>query len=92
MAISRVLAGPVPVQLPVEGAFGVRLHFDDETREIGRVDLGRPWRGLTVSPGETLTAHVPNNTTLTIRYRRSGIGGLLERRTAHPRLRLMATT
>jgi hypothetical protein len=59
---------------------GVSLTFDDDSSEISRVDASKPWRGLEIPPGDTLQAHVLNNRTLTIKYRRSGRTGLLERR------------
>lgn len=70
-----------PVTLPVEGGHGVQLTFDDEVLEIGRTDLELPWRGIVIPPGEVLTARVSNNVTLTVRYRRGGLGGVFERRT-----------
>lgn len=37
-------------------------------------------RGYVLQPGETFLAHVGNNETLTIKYRRAGWSGLLEHR------------
>jgi hypothetical protein len=63
-----------------EGKLGVSLAFDDEVLEITRFDSGKRWRELVVPPGDTMRAHVVNNRTLTIRYRRDGFFGRLERR------------
>lgn len=67
-------------ELPWDGLLGVHLKFDDETAEIRRADWRRPWRHVVVGPGETLTAHVPVNTSLHIDYRRAGWSGVFERR------------
>jgi len=56
------------------------LHVDDEVTEIRRTDNDQPWRTVVVAPGDTMTAHVLNNTTLRIRYRRAGAFGVFERR------------
>lgn len=58
----------------------VSLSYDDEVQDISRTDRRRPWRGLPVLPGDTLTAVVSVNSTLCIRYRRAGWLGVLERR------------
>lgn len=66
--------------LPVDGQNGVTLRFDDETLEIARWDWQRPWSEVLIPPGDTLAAHVPNNSALRIRYRRDGQLGRFERR------------
>ena len=63
-----------------ESPEGIRLHFNDETSEIRREDWQKDWTNQEVLPGDTLTAIVPTNSTLIVRYRRAGPGGLLERR------------
>jgi hypothetical protein len=63
------------------GALGVSLTFDDATLEIRRSTSDRPWRGQVVPPGETLEAHLVNNRTMIIQYRREGWTGIFERRT-----------
>lgn len=63
------------------GTHGVEMSFDDEVLEISRVDREKPaWAGQRVPPGDTLQVSVPNNTSLTIRYRRAGALGIFERR------------
>jgi hypothetical protein len=63
------------------GTQGVEMSFDDEVLEISRVDRDAPaWAGQLVPPGDTLQVKVPNNTSLTIRYRRAGPLGIFERR------------
>lgn len=62
-------------------AMGVTLQLDYEMAENSLQDAGRGWSGVLVEPGDTMTAHVPTNTDLAIRYRRTGIWGMLERRT-----------
>jgi hypothetical protein len=63
------------------GTQGVEMSFDDEVLEISRVDREEPaWSGQRVPPGDTLRVSVPNNTSLTIRYRRAGPLGIFERR------------
>lgn len=66
--------------LPWDGILGVRLSLDDFTAEIARQDWQRAWGEVSVEPGDTLTAHVPTNTTLYLDYRRAGWSGVLERR------------
>ena len=39
-----------------------------------------PWNKVVIPPGDTLTAHVPNNSDLRIKYRRAGLFGIFERR------------
>jgi hypothetical protein len=41
---------------------------------------GMPWNTVTIPPGETLTCTAPNYMIVTIRYRRAGVTGRLERR------------
>ena len=67
-------------EMPWDGLFGVRLSLDDSTAEIARRDWQRPWSEVVVESGDTLTAHVPNNTSVYVDYRRAGWSGLLERR------------
>lgn len=77
---------PMPWRdLPVDGGYGVTLWFDDEALEIARsdVDGGTPWNKIVIPPGDTLTAFVTLNTSLEIRYRRTGWLGVLERRALH---------
>jgi len=73
-----------------ERAPGISLVYDDEVQEISRQEP-RPkrfrrkprepsWRGQRVLPGDTLTAYVDLNRTLTLYYRRAGMFGVLERR------------
>ena len=62
------------------GPHGLTLRFDDDTAEIAREDWQRPWNHVVVRPGDTLEAHVPNNITLMIEYRRAGWSGVFERR------------
>lgn len=68
------------VELPYEGMTEANLALDDGVEEIGRQDWQRPWSRVMVSAGDTMTAHVLNNTTMEIRYRRAGPWGVLERR------------
>lgn len=56
------------------------LRLDNEVAEVRRVEARLAWRSITVAPGDTMTAHLLNNTTLRIRYRRAGPFGLVERR------------
>lgn len=63
-----------------ESDMGDHLTFDDETLEVRRQDWEKPWEGLEIPPGETLTAHVPVNHTMSIKYRRAGPVGWVERR------------
>lgn len=70
-------------ELPVfegDGKLGVSLAFDDEVDEITRFDKQVRWRGLVLRPGDTLQARVLTNCAITIRYRRSGCFGFVERR------------
>lgn len=76
---TRVLPPWVPHE--EEGDLGIRLQFDDEVLELNRDSDDSPWAGQLVPPGDTLTAFVNLNRTLTIRYRRAGLFGLTERRT-----------
>lgn len=64
-----------------EADLGISLRFDDEPLELGRDADEKPWRGLKVPPGDTLTAYVNLNRTLVLEYRRSGVFGVFERRT-----------
>lgn len=67
--------------LPVDGGIhGVSLSIDDEVADTARTDNQRPWSEVSITPGDTLTARVPTNTTLIIDYRRAGWLGILERR------------
>ena len=76
----RDLPGWVPHE--EEASLGIRLHFDDEVLEMTRDDGHKDtWRGHVVPPGDTLTAFVNLNRTLSIRYRRGGLLGFAERRT-----------
>lgn len=71
----------VPLDPTREGGHdGVRLMLSDEIDEITRFEQRRGWEGLEVRPGDALVAHVGNNAQLNIRYRRSGLFGVLERR------------
>jgi hypothetical protein len=63
-----------------EDGLSATLHLDDEVTEIRRLDNRQPWRAVVVAPGDTMQAHVLNNTTLRIRYRRAGAFGTFERR------------
>lgn len=68
------------VSLPTEGGIhDVHLGFDDDMLWTLQTD-GMPWNTVTIPPGETLTALVPNWMILTIRYRRAGLSGWFERR------------
>lgn len=67
-------------ELPPDGLLGVRLYLDDETAEIGRMDWRSAWDQVVVVPGDTMTAHLPTNTSLYIDYRRAGWSGVFERR------------
>lgn len=58
---------------------GVSLMLDDWDQVRDEWHAGG-WRGVTLLPGETLTARVTTNTVLRIKYRRSGMTGALERR------------
>jgi hypothetical protein len=69
-----------PKDLPTDGISTCSLSFDDEVLDTGRTERDLRWRGVTVPPGESLTAHVGVNHTLTVRYRRAGLGGRFERR------------
>lgn len=64
-----------------EKSRGATLHLDDEVSEIRRLDAPVAWNRVIVPPGDTMKAHVMNNTDLRIRYRRSGWLGVFERRT-----------
>jgi hypothetical protein len=60
---------------------GATLHLDDEVSEIRRLDRTTSWNRVIIPPGDTMKAHVMNNTDLRIRYRRAGWLGVFERRT-----------
>lgn len=80
---SRLDGGLKPVPMPCHDAFqtvSATMTFTDEVLEIGRTDRSMEWGRVKVPPGETLIAHVGGNTTVTIRYRRAGLSGRLERR------------
>lgn len=62
------------------GLHGVWLHLDDEVPEIRRMDSLVPWGKVVIPPGDSMTAHVPNNSDLRIKYRRAGLFGIFERR------------
>ncbi|MFD7076093.1 hypothetical protein ACFV9G_17955 [Nocardioides sp. NPDC059952] len=64
----------------VDDRRGISLRIDDEVSEIKRLDRQHSWRGVVITPGDTLTATVPNLTDLRIKYRRAGAFGLAERR------------
>ena len=66
--------------LPGENDYGAYMALDDEVAEIGRDEQQRPWREIVLVPGETITASVNLNTSLSIKYRRAGWSGVLERR------------
>lgn len=38
------------------------------------------WRQFTLPPGDALLVRMPNNSQLRVRYRRAGLGGIVERR------------
>lgn len=59
---------------------GIDLRFDDASDEMARQVHGGRWSGKVVRPGDTLTAYVNLNRSLTMRYRREGKLGFLERR------------
>jgi hypothetical protein len=63
-----------------EERLGVGLRFDDSSDEMARQVHGGLWSGQVVRPGDTLTAYVNLNRSMTIRYRREGSLGFLERR------------
>ena len=63
-----------------DNGLSATLHLDDEVTEIRRLDNRQPWRTVVIAPGDTMKAHVLNNTTLRIRYRRAGAFGTFERR------------
>lgn len=64
-----------------EKSRGATLHLADEVSEIRRLDRPIAWNQVIVPPGDTMKAHVMNNTDLRIRYRRAGWLGVFERRT-----------
>jgi hypothetical protein len=70
------------VELPAEGlpSHDISLTFDEEMNEISREEWQTPWSQVVVEPGDSLLAHVPNNASLYIDYRRAGLSGILERR------------
>jgi hypothetical protein len=63
-----------------EKSRGATLHLDDEVSEIRRLDRTISWNKVIVPPGDTMKAHVLNNTDLRIMYRRAGWLGVFERR------------
>lgn len=63
-----------------ESTHGVGLCLDDEVADTRMYSMDLSWKGTILPPGETLTAFVGNNTSLQIRYRRSGWAGIFERR------------
>lgn len=73
--IERVDLGPDDAE-----SVGATLHLDDEVSEIRRLDRPIPWKEIVVQPGDTMKAHVLNNTDLRIAYRRAGWLGVFERR------------
>lgn len=70
------------IELPLAGdrADGASLSFDDSTLETLLYVHHRSWKGVTIPPGDTLQAVVPNMHGLRIKYRRAGCFGILERR------------
>lgn len=77
-ATGRIEPREVPTE---EGSTGpVQLTLDDGIAEITRHEQRLQWRQVVIPPGDTLTAHVSNNTDLEIKYRRDGLLGQLERR------------
>ena len=84
----------LPVRILRASINGVETYNDatrkfddvDVSDEEGRLMLGDGFgdppetRGYIVQPGETFSAYVDLNQVLTIRYRRAGCSGLLERR------------
>lgn len=70
---------PPSRDLPV--GFGGSLTFDDHVLETRRSDRDVPtWTRQIVPPGESLTAHLMNNASVRIVYRRAGWSGWFERR------------
>lgn len=73
---------PRPLTADLQKRTGASVQLDDEIAEITREEAqGGRWEGVRVEPGDSLIAHVPNNTGLTVHYRRAGVAGVLERRT-----------
>jgi hypothetical protein len=69
----------VPLETCTGSGSDVTLSFDDETLYYWQ-EAADDWNGLVVPPGDTLTAYVNLNRTLTIHYRRNGMFGVFERR------------
>lgn len=69
----------VPLETWTENEADVTLTFDEETLYY-KQDVAEGWKGLIIPPGDTLTAYVNLNRTLTIHYRRDGVFGVFERR------------
>ncbi len=77
----EVLDLPSWVPAEQEADLGISLSLDDEVAELTRDADELRWDEVVVPPGDTLTAYVNLNRTLSIQYRRAGRLGLFERRT-----------
>lgn len=75
---TEMLTKTAPIDPPEDAP--LRL-VPDDAQDYYRLTLTRKrWKGFDVRPGDILTAKVLTNRTLTIKYRRAGRTGLLERR------------
>lgn len=71
---------PHPNPLDLDEYSGMTLTFDDYGLDIARQEQVPSWEGLTIPPGETMTATLGGIMGLRIRYCRSGWFGRLERK------------